>query len=429
MKSVLLIAPYFLPRRRVGSLRPYKFAIHLKNKGWTPTILTIKDSSGELSENEKKALEGVEIIEVYPPFDRTTSGKPQSSKKKESGSSKNSPLLDWFDRQIPMDSWIFLFMMKYRSIKKQVKDLDPDLIWSTGDPWSGHWLGNRLSAQLKKPWIADFRDPWTLTEMNLRGRSRFSASMDRLLEKKFVEQADRLVFTSKNTEKAYSEHYGLSKGDTATIYNAFETGLQENSPTDWEVALDEEHLNILFFGRFRRLSPAKPIAEILKEIGEKNPALVEKIRIHSFGKIEPGDLNLIDEYGLEDQFVIEDPVLPEQAGPVMKKADLLFLSTSLDRKNIIPAKLWDYLPIGKPILSIAPNPEIKTILEETGAGRQFGVDQVEEIAQYLESLADEKKEKGSIGIDEQSAQKVEKYSAEQATKKLAEIMDKLTGHG
>ena len=138
---------------------------------------------------------------------------------------------------------------------------------------------------------------------------------------------------------------------------------------------------------------------------------------------------MIDEYGLEDQFVIEDPVLPEQAGPVMKKADLLFLSTSLDRKNIIPAKLWDYLPIGKPILSIAPNPEIKTILEETGAGRQFGVDQVEEIAQYLESLADEKKEKGSIGIDEQSAQKVEKYSAEQATKKLAEIMDKLTGHG
>ena len=429
MKSVLMIAPYFLPRRRVGSLRPYKFAIHLKNKGWTPTILTIKDSSGELSENEKKALEGVEIIEVSPPFDRTTSGKAKSSKKKESGLSKNSSLLDWFDRQIPMDSWIFLFMMKYRSIKKQVKDLDPDLVWSTGDPWSGHWLGNRLSTQLKKPWVADFRDPWTLTEMNLRGRSRFSASMDRLLEKKFVEQADRLVFTSKNTEKVYSEHYSLSKKDTATIYNAFETGLQGISAEDWEATLDEDHLNILFFGRFRRLSPAKPIAEILKEIGEKNPALVEKIRIHSFGEIEVEDMTLIEKYGLEDQFVVQDPVLPEKAGSVLKKADLLFLSTSMDRKNIIPAKLWDYLPVGKPILSIAPNPEIKSILEETGTGRQFGVDQAEDIAQYLESVSAEKEKKGSVGIDQQSDQKVEKYSAEQATNKLAKIMDKLTGHG
>ena len=265
--------------------------------------------------------------------------------------------------------------------------------------------------------------------MNLRGRSRFSASIDRLLEKKFVEQADRLVFTSKNTEKAYSEHYGLSKMDTATIYNAFETGLQEDSLEDWDGTLDEDHLNILFFGRFRRLSPAKPIAEILKEIGKEKPELVQEIRIHSFGKVESEDLALIKKYELEDQFVVQDPVLPEQAGFVLKKADLLFLSTSMDRKNIIPAKLWDYLPIGKPILSIAPNPEIKTILEETGTGRQFGVDQAEDIAQYLESVSAEKEKKGSVGIDQQSAQKVEKYSAEQATKKLAEIMDKLTGHG
>ncbi|MDZ7682579.1 MAG: hypothetical protein U5J63_12930 [Fodinibius sp.] len=30
MKKLLMVAPYFLPRRRVGALRPFKFAIHLR---------------------------------------------------------------------------------------------------------------------------------------------------------------------------------------------------------------------------------------------------------------------------------------------------------------------------------------------------------------------------------------------------------------
>jgi hypothetical protein len=82
-----------------------------------------------------------------------------------------------------MDTWVFLFWSAYSKILKEAKNLKPDLIWSTGDPWSGLWLGHKLSKDLKKPWIADFRDPWTLSGLSLRKRSFLSILADKKLEK------------------------------------------------------------------------------------------------------------------------------------------------------------------------------------------------------------------------------------------------------
>jgi len=48
-----MIAPYFVPRRRVGAQRPFKFAIHLEKFGWKPTVITIADQNQDLSANEK----------------------------------------------------------------------------------------------------------------------------------------------------------------------------------------------------------------------------------------------------------------------------------------------------------------------------------------------------------------------------------------
>jgi hypothetical protein len=49
--------------------------------------------------------------------------------------------------------------------------------------------------------VADFRDPWTLTKVNLRERSLFSAGLDREAEKKVVKNADKMIFTSQNYRK------------------------------------------------------------------------------------------------------------------------------------------------------------------------------------------------------------------------------------
>jgi len=429
MKTALMIAPYFVPRRRVGALRPYKFAIHLKDHGWNPVVLTIKDAKNSLTEKEKSSLEGINIIEISPPFDRTV--KPsgiKENKQKDQGESFSSKFSDWVDKQIPIDSWLLLFLFRYGAIKKQIKEVNPDLIWSTGDPWSGHWVGNKLSADLSKPWIADFRDPWTLSDINLRNRSAFSSKRDSLWEQKFVRNADKLIFTAKSTEKLYSDHYGLNEAKTDTIYNAFDVTLHEPAKM-WEAEFDNNYLNILFFGRFRRLSPALPVIKALNSLTLSNNKVAKKIRIHSFGKMEAEDHKWLEKYNLQDQFIIHEPVVPQQSTNVLKKADLLLVSTNEERKHIIPAKLWEYLQVEKPILSIAPNPEIAEILNETGAGKQFSTDSTSEITDFLvKSLSN--KEKGQPLFDHtRRPDEISRFSSKYTTKKLSEIMDELISDG
>ena len=69
--KVLMISPYFVPRKRVGALRSYKFAKHLKNLDWQVCVAHLEVKGQKLSDEEKVALEGVELFGLKTPFDRT----------------------------------------------------------------------------------------------------------------------------------------------------------------------------------------------------------------------------------------------------------------------------------------------------------------------------------------------------------------------
>jgi len=419
MKNVLMIAPYFPPRRRVASLRPFKFAIRLKKFGWNPTVLTIKSNESQLTDKEQELLNGVSIVEITPPFDRTTSAAKEPSAHKKRPNRISGFISDQIDKHIPLDTWVLLFLLRYSSIKKDVAKYNPDLIWSTGDPWSGHWLGHKLSQELNIPWIADFRDPWTLSEVNLRPRSLLSHRIDRKTEKKYIESADHLVFTSRQTEKLYKKHYHLQHDKTSTIYNAYDPLLNQKS-MDWDVVLDDDYFHVLFFGRFRKLSPAKPIA---LAVSSMDPEKKKRLKIHSFGTMSNEDTEMIENLNLGDQFIVHNPVLPSQTMNVLEKADLLLVSTDHRRKNIIPAKLWDYLATDRPVLSVAPNTEVGTILESVGQGTQINPDQPKKIALFLEERISEKK----AGKSKKSNRKSYpyKFTIEAATSTLAQRMDQV----
>lgn len=426
MKLVLMIAPYFVPRRRVGALRPFKFAIHLRKYGYKPVILTIANPGGSLTKKEKKLLNGIEVIEVASPIDRTENGKKGSKKE---GSISGS-VLNWIDKQTPLDSWIYLFQMRYSWILQQIKAIDPEVIWATGDPWSGLWLGEKLASELDKPFVADFRDPWTLTKVNLRERSVFSSGVDREAEKKVVNNADKLIFTSRLTEQKYTDHFQLDSDKSSTIYNSYDSALiKPQSGTEWDFELEDDVLNLIFFGKFRRLSPVNSVANALKVLKKKYPQESDYICIHSFGEPDQKDFKTIEDYGLKKNFKFHEPVVPENMIPVLKSADILLLSTDMEREEIIPAKLWDYLSVEKPIFSIAPNPEVGEIIMKSKAGVQVHPEEKEEIAEIFHSFIQAKrKQENLLFAMEEDLPDRKEYESEETTKQLAVIFDELTSN-
>lgn len=422
-----MIAPYFVPRRRVGSQRPYKFVAHLQEFGWKSVVCTLEERREHCSQREKQTLKDIQVIRISPPFDRSGKNLSMNEQKGDSLLSRiTKRLADWFDRQVPMDTWYFVFRRSYKEILEKAKTVNPDVIWSTGDPWSGHWVGHKLSRDLNKPWIADFRDPWTLTDLNLRKRSWFSSSMDKKLERKFVANADKLVFTSQSTEETYQDFYNLSPGKTATIYNSYyQPELEPADIPEWNADLDDDYLNVLFFGSFRRLSPVLPIANALSLVA---PQIKNCIRIHSFGSFEEEDLKSLQERDLHGQFITHEKVLPQMAQSVFNTVDVLLVSTSGERKTIIPAKLWDYLISDKPILSITPNPEIARILNDTSAGIHFLNESAEEIAEWLTNAVHKKRNDQSLLDNADGRSDIDRYSSRSTTHQLAELMNELTSH-
>lgn len=410
----------------MGSLRPYKFAIHLREFGWEPVICTINDSGSTLTESEKNNLAGIKIVKITPPFDRTTQPPAQRGSRPSSVATKAAePLVDWLDRQIPMDAWIILFRTRYGEILRQAKTINPDIVWSTGDPWSGHWVGHKLSGDLGKPWIADFRDPWTLTDLNLRGRSWFSMALDRRFEKRFVHNADKLIFTARSAEKQYRTHYGLKESKTETIYNSYHPAESNQRGEEWKEKQQLQHdkLHLLFFGSFRRLSPAEPIAKALSEL---QPGIRNLIRVHSFGPTDKPGREAIDSLRLGNQFIEHEKVKPEVAPSVFEKADILLVSTNSKRRTIIPAKLWEYMASQKPILSITPNPEIGEILQQTGRGVHFSNNQTKAIATWLATAVENFKAGKPIAPDVDRESETGRFSSRSTTRQLAGILEQVS---
>lgn len=423
-----MVAPYFLPRRRVGSLRPFKFAIHLREHGWQPHILTIA-SDGQLTDKEQQLLQDIPVYDLQPPFDRTGRSGSQLTQSK-STKTKSFSVGDWIDKHFPVDTWLPFWGIKWNQIKQIAQEIKPDAIWSTGDPWSSHWVGKKLAAFMPGNfWMADFRDPWTLSETDLKKRSNFAAGLDQKIERRWISKASMLSFTTDSTRKLYESHYADLNLNTTTIYNAFDWQLfdtEEEQTVD--IKLDTQKLNLMFFGKFRRLSSAKPVIDIVAKLKERYPSAAEKIAVHSFGPLSDSDCGYLETKGVEGCFVIQNPVPAEQGLQVLKKADIMLLSTNPERRDIIPAKFWDYLAAGRPILSIAPNPEIKRILEETGAGIQYQKNQLSELSNLLNKcvLAKEKGEELPISFSV-NQDKIEGYSAKSATEKLVTILDHHSG--
>lgn len=54
--KVLMISPYFVPRKRVGALRSFKFAKYLNELDWQVCVVHLEAKGQTLSDAEKVTL-------------------------------------------------------------------------------------------------------------------------------------------------------------------------------------------------------------------------------------------------------------------------------------------------------------------------------------------------------------------------------------
>lgn len=436
-RRVLLVAPYFPPRRRVGSLRPFRFACYLHQFGWQPLVLCLATPGEALSEGEARRSEHIARIEMRAPFDRTrrhasgddgcVAGGARSERRSGRWQLAGARLAAAVDVSMPLDTWAPVLAWHALKLSRRLAAFGPSLVFSTADPWSSHLAGSWIARRLGLPWVADFRDPWTLCPYRGRG-PRPTRSLNRAFERHVFAHASHATFTAERTLARYQTAYPDAASRMSCLSNGFDAALLADSlDAPLEPLPATAPLRLCFFGRFRELSPARAILLALGRLLERAPRARGRLRLVAIGDLPPDDAALAARLGVSDAVESIRAVPYEQTLHLLRAHDISLLSTAPERDDIVPAKLWDYLAARRPILSLGSNPDVAALLASRRAGLQLEPHATQCIAELLDRCLLHKQRDEALPIPQRPlACSVDEFDARRLSERLAVLFDALS---
>jgi glycosyltransferase involved in cell wall biosynthesis len=254
----------------------------------------------------------------------------------------------------------------------------PDVVLSSAPPFSAH-VAAAVLARLRGSRLAlDYRDPWTTAyEGSLADSGRVPTPR---LEAWCVRRAAVALAT---TESIAASLRRLRPERVAVIPNGIDTAALAGLE-----ALPFPRFTILYAGTFYGSRSAGPVLRALQRIKSAGRLPAGGVGLHVMG-IASGEVRReAVALGVEDCLTTEEFQPYRRAMARMKGADLLLLVVGAEHGGMVPAKLFEYLAAGRPILAIGPRgSEAGAILAEAGAGDVLEADDVDGIAHRIVEAA------------------------------------------
>jgi glycosyltransferase involved in cell wall biosynthesis len=372
MKRVLMIAYHFPPLAgSSGIQRTLRFVQHLPGLGWEPVVLTVRPEAYERT--------GDDLTLEVPPAVHVERTFALDAARHLSIAGRYPAFAARPDRWM---SWRFSAVRVGMSLIRRYK---PQVIWSTYPIATAHVIGRILHQRSGLPWIADFRDP--MTQEGYPVDPHLWRSFARI-EKCAVRDARFSVFVTPGAAREYQRRYPEAGQRIVVVENGF----------------DEESFSGLA-GAKDAHKPLNPRAVTLLHSGivypsERDPTafFAALARLVDDGRVRQGALKvrfraaahedlllaLVRQHGLESFVEILPPIGYRAALEEMVRADGLLVLQASNCNEQIPAKLYEYLRAGRPILALTdPEGDTAGVLHGAGIDLVARLDSSDEIASLI----------------------------------------------
>lgn len=298
-------------------------------------------------------------------------------------------------------------------------------IWSTYPIMTAHCIARTLSGVTKLPWIADFRDP---VSSSVEAENPFSVASQQRWERRVLHSAARVVFTTPGALQDYAERYPeAGRGRRLSVIG---NGYEEAAFTDLPGAPPRQDGRPLMLLHSGLLYP---------EGRDPVPFLNALARVKSVGLVGPAQLQVvlrasgwearyqqdIDRLGIADIVTLAPPIGNREALVEQAAADglLLFQGSKFDRQ--IPAKVYEYLRIGRPIFAlVGPEGDTASVLQNTGGAMLAPPEDTGTIETRLVGFIEALREGRAPTVGSGAAAG---YSRKEGTRSLARLLEEVHG--
>ncbi len=411
-RRLLAIAYHFPPIQGSSGLhRTLAFARYLSEWNWSTTVLTVSPRAyaSTRAENEKMIPATVDVVRA-PAFDTV---------RHLSVKGRYLRLMALPDR---WQSWIIPGVWKgLLTIRRQ----RPAVIYSTFPIASAHVIGLVLSRLTRLPWVADFRDPM---DQITYPSDPVVRRCYRWLEQQTFRHAARILVTTPGTARLYKERYPSHAEKVCIISNGF---APEMFPHNLQAAARppaENPAQALILLHSGILYPSErnpaPFLRALATLHNSGDHRYRNLRVvfrgcgheHQFTELVAG-------LGLQNVVSFPPPLPYHQAIAEMLEADALLLFQAANCNSQIPAKAYEYLYSGRPIIGITdPDGDTGRLLQRVGVPCIAKLEDEAHIEMVLRTAIDGLRAGTLLRPDRAD---VLKYSRRVATGDLAALLDEL----
>lgn len=417
MRKVLFIAYHFPPIGGSGVQRPGKFVKYLSLYGWQPYVVsTDEDPEQGVDCTLLKDIPGdVNVWRVPTPRPKPVNrlahavgwkpATPQMDETSSSPSVQSPPqfsLALWVKRlrrailaplyliqNPPVDQNLFWSLRVVPLARQIIKQGDIDVILTTSPPWSPLLTGFLLKLLTGKPWVADFRDPWTDNTF-IYFPTAIQRWFDAHLERFLVRRANALVAVTPPLVQGLTERVaGSKKKPPVLIPNGWdEDDLVSDADVQAGGTLEQNtdgKIILLHPGNAYQGEPL-PILKALEQLPGASSSLETRLQFRFVGYMHPADTAQIHTSAYDALFNITLERVPHpEALHLMRKAHVLLL---LLRKgaNAYSGKVFEYMVIGKPVLAITSG-IAADLVHQVGIGCAISPENQEELASALHQIA------------------------------------------
>jgi glycosyltransferase involved in cell wall biosynthesis len=450
--SAMIIANLFPPEVAVGTHRTVGLCRHLVERDWQVTVIAARPSKASLLDEEllEAVPKAVRVVRTAAPdlpiiaarLIKGQNAAGPAGKSAGPGAATAGPasgqcrfrraartLVNWLSLwlHIPDGRTGWFFPALWAGLREGFRHR-PDVIFSSAPVWTGHVVAAALSRMTGVPFVADFRDPWCGSEFRTIAY-RSHRHVNRVLERAVVRSASRITCAWDGIRRHLAGSYPGRAADVATILNGFDPEAIDGAAP---IRLDAKRIVFLHSGSFYGPRSPVPLLKAVKSLRTNGPPsehdpLFAFVGMPTYNGRPLADI--VREHEVDDDIRVVPLVPHRQAIGLLKGADvaLLFGQSGNDSLASIPAKAYEYIGAGKPVLAIGAGQEVCGVMREGGC--RVWSTSAEDQARIASAIRDIV---GALGRDKPdeaaSARAREKFTRRQMASRLENVLLEAVGN-